>query len=83
VNGKKIVVLIVGILLAVVGIIVVLQDVDAILYGKVAIETGKIVLYVGLGAFGLGAYLIDPAWVVGLVEKAWSFLPWGNKGTTT
>lgn len=77
-NGKKIAVLIVGILLTVIGLVVVIADVNAALAQKAPDGTIRLVLYVGLGAATVGAYLIDPAWLSAFIDKVRSYLPGGT-----
>jgi hypothetical protein len=72
-----------GVALSVLGLGVAVMDFEAAIRHTLGDGMVRFFGYGALGIFGIGMLLIDSDWVFSTAQKCVSFLPWGNKGTTT
>lgn len=62
-----------GVALIVIGFVIVLADVDVVY--RTGQEVHKVNQAIGLGLATIGAYVLDPTWVVNLATKVAAYLP--------
>lgn len=72
---------IVGWVIAIIGLGLTVYAVESSIRHGIAVD--RFAVYVGLGLFGFGTYIIAPTWLENLVAKVRSYLPGGQPPSST